>query len=98
MAVEVDAAVEVPVGPGPSGQGTVSQVPMIDPGSSGPPYSEGPVRRTGRTTAGRHSNPNHLPRAVGRVASVEAVGAPSNSMSALFRPWVLGPPYWFIGK
>ncbi len=83
----VGAGVEAPVVPGPSGQGAVSHLPLTDLGSLGPSYGGGAVRHTRRTTAGHHSNRNHLPRAVGRIASVEAGEASSSSLSALFRPW-----------
>lgn len=83
----VDVEVEAPVVPGPSGQGAVSQLPLTDLGPFGPSYVDGAVRRTRRTTAGHHSNRNHLPRAVGRVVGLEAVKASTGPLSALFRPW-----------
>lgn len=47
------------------------------------------LRRTLRSTAGHHSNVNHLPRSVGERA--QAVANPpepvSNAVTAIFRPW-----------
>ncbi|KAL7870478.1 hypothetical protein SRHO_G00079750 [Serrasalmus rhombeus] len=43
------------------------------------------VRRTSRTTAGRHPNVHHLPRAVN--SGTNMVGSSSSAVSALFRPW-----------
>ncbi len=83
----MEAEVEAPVVPGPSGQGAVSQLPLTDLVFLGQSYGGGAVRRTRRTTAGHHSNRNHLPRAVGRIASVKAGEVSSSSLSALFRPW-----------
>ncbi len=42
------------------------------------------VRRTGRRTAGQHSNRHYLPRAVstGSVSSIV-----SSTVGTLFRPW-----------
>lgn len=52
---------------------------------------DGPVatRRTGRTTAGQHSNMHRLPRTVrGTGREVEGpIGPVSRAISALFRPW-----------
>lgn len=42
------------------------------------------VRRTGRVTAGHHSNPHHLPR-MSRVAGT--MDSASNCVVAIFRPW-----------
>ncbi len=40
-------------------------------------------RRTGRVTAGHHSNPHHLPHVVG----VSLPPSASNCITAIFRPW-----------
>ncbi|ROJ26385.1 hypothetical protein DPX16_12547 [Anabarilius grahami] len=62
----------------------VSPAPVSSPWGAGPPEARGTsVRRTGRVTAGYHSNPHHLP-CTGRV--VPSTSA-SNSVSAIFRPW-----------
>uniref|UniRef100_A0A3B3IF94 Gypsy retrotransposon integrase-like protein 1 n=1 Tax=Oryzias latipes TaxID=8090 RepID=A0A3B3IF94_ORYLA len=44
-----------------------------------------PVRRTSRPTAGQHSNPHRLPRAVGEEQSSSSV---SISSAVAFRPWL----------
>ncbi|KAK9976899.1 hypothetical protein ABG768_018720 [Culter alburnus] len=59
--------------------------PVLSPWGAGPPEARGTsVRRTGRVTAGYHSNPHHLPR-TGRV--VPSTPSASNSVVAIFRPW-----------
>lgn len=47
-------------------------------------------RRSTRETAGRHSNPHHLPVAISRVdrAAASQVPGSSNMTLAVFRPWV----------
>uniref|UniRef100_A0A3B1KH50 Gypsy retrotransposon integrase-like protein 1 n=1 Tax=Astyanax mexicanus TaxID=7994 RepID=A0A3B1KH50_ASTMX len=57
--------------------------PVAGPLSDPPVASNLVVRKTTRTTAGHHSNPNHLPRAVGNLASVSV----PESVSHYFRPW-----------
>lgn len=54
-----------------------------------PNIEENSLRRSTRETAGRHSNPHHLPRAVGISAGV-AVALPCHHRGAMtvFRPWV----------
>lgn len=49
-----------------------------------------PPRRSTRETAGRHSNPHHLPRAVGNGANgaVTSVLGYSERVTVVFRPWV----------
>lgn len=50
---------------------------------------EATLRRTLRSTAGHHSNVNHLPRSVGEIAQA-AANPPepvSNAVTAIFRPW-----------
>ncbi|XP_048842280.1 uncharacterized protein LOC125715081 [Brienomyrus brachyistius] len=47
------------------------------------------LRRTVRSTAGRHSNIHHLPRSLGEVhGAVRSADTASNAMIALFRPWM----------
>ncbi len=57
------------------------------PGTSG-----APLRRTGRTTAGHHSNPHRLPRAIeeGELRAAVIPAPTSNRISILFRPWDAG--------
>ncbi|KAK9978444.1 hypothetical protein ABG768_020195 [Culter alburnus] len=50
-----------------------------------------PLRRTGRTTAGYHSNLHRLPRAVeGGTRAATVQGPISNGISIWFRPWDAG--------
>lgn len=64
------------------------EVPLVLPSGS---MGDGSVatRRTGRTTAGQHSNMHHLPRTVrGTEREVGVpIGPVSRAISALFRPW-----------
>lgn len=47
------------------------------------------LRRSARETAGRHSNPHHLPRAVGNGARGAATfSSQSVGVVAVFRPWI----------
>ncbi|XP_076830004.1 uncharacterized protein LOC143475987 [Brachyhypopomus gauderio] len=62
----------------------------LTPVSCAPPATVGPVHRTGRATAGLHSNPHHLPRAFaahgnGQVGA--AVHLQVDTIQAYFRPW-----------
>lgn len=75
---------------GISGTGVTMQ-PVLNPllSSGDPPVSsvvagESMVRRTGRRTAGQHSNVHHLPRSVGEGTVSSIV---SSAVGALFRPW-----------
>lgn len=76
-----------PVFETPLGQaGTSSRSPPpVNPVGSSQPL----LRRTGRPTAGQHSNVYHLPRPVGRVNAevAEPPRALSNVQSAFHRPW-----------
>lgn len=54
---------------------------------TGPSVEEDGLRRTTRATAGCHSNVHRLPRAVGVSTSDTGLGAVSNMVSVLFRPW-----------
>lgn len=49
----------------------------------GPGRGEVGLRRTGRVTAGQHSNPHHLPRPLLDVAP-----SVSHSVTVVFRPWI----------
>ncbi len=49
----------------------------------GPGRGEVGLRRTGRVTAGRHSNLHHLPRPLLDVAP-----SVSHSVTVVFRPWI----------
>ena len=54
-----------------------------------PNAGEAAVRRSVRSTAGQHSNINHLPRPAGDLVrgAANSSGPTSNAVSALFRPW-----------
>lgn len=55
------------------------------------PGASGSIRRTSsRTTAGRHTNPHHLPvsvRSRAEVVAASRVPGSSSLTSAIFRPW-----------
>lgn len=63
----------------------VAAYPAVDEVNS----SGAAVRRSARSTAGRHPNPHHLPRPTGRpLAGCGNSGASSsNAINAVFRPW-----------
>lgn len=75
--------------------------PVIDAPSPGPSAELSPpaaqaqppdppcemVRRSARETAGRHSNPHHLPVKIGGRIMNSLVHGVSNSTSVMFRPW-----------
>uniref|UniRef100_A0A8C5BVU7 Gypsy retrotransposon integrase-like protein 1 n=1 Tax=Gadus morhua TaxID=8049 RepID=A0A8C5BVU7_GADMO len=75
-------------GPGPSAE--PERVHSAAPPSSGQPSSSQPTRRrTGRSTAGQHSNLHRLPQPVGIRGNgvLEFAGPVVNAQSVLFRPW-----------
>lgn len=74
--------------PGPSADQEGSHLAAA-PSSGQPDLHRSPVRRTGRSTAGQHSNVHRLPQPVG----IRGNGAPAparpvvNVQSVVFRPW-----------
>ncbi|XP_027133599.1 uncharacterized protein LOC109140921 [Larimichthys crocea] len=86
LAVRTPASIE----PSPGSTAEPEHLHSVSPPSSDqsiPPQSV--LRRTGRSTAGQHSNVHRLPQSVGTRGNV--VPEPSqpvvNSQSVLFRPW-----------
>ncbi len=67
-------------------EGTVVEVDLqpVELPSNSLEVGEVAARRTGRRTAGHHSNMHHLPRAVG-AGSVSSIR--SSTVGTLFRPW-----------
>lgn len=73
------------IGPGQLGpEGGMARAPGPQPGGL-PEADEVGVRRTRRTTAGRHPNRYHLPLAVGERGGVSLQKI--QCVTGIFRPW-----------
>lgn len=82
--------------PTPAGSAVATTSPLsmetADPmeGTSGIGQSTGPLRRSQRETAGKHTNLHHLPVKVGRKgtgAVTSRVPGSGNMISGIYRPW-----------